>query len=119
VDAVLVGVHAGDHFGYPDCRPSFIDELGRALVTGNEGYAQPVLLAPFVHNTKTDICRLGGSLGVDWTETWSCYEGGESHCGRCGTCVERREAFRDAGVDDPTSYADPEFSFTTLAEARP
>ena len=115
-DAVLVGVHAGDHFVYPDCRPDFVDQLDVALQTGNEGVAQPVLKAPFVHNTKTDICRLGAALGVDWTLTWSCYEGDDVHCGRCGTCVERREAFRDAGVEDPTKYQDTEFAFTALAE---
>lgn len=116
-DAVLVGVHAGDHFVYPDCRPEFIDQLGRALVTGNAGVAQPALQAPFVHNSKTDICRLGDRLGVEWSETWSCYEGGDVHCGRCGTCVERREAFRDAGVSDPTEYTDRDFAFATLDEA--
>lgn len=115
--AVLVGVHAGDHFVYPDCRPEFVGQLGRALATGNEGFAQPELLAPFVHNTKTDICRLGGRLGVDWRNTWSCYEGGDVHCGRCGTCVERREAFLDADVEDPTEYADDEFAFRTLEQA--
>lgn len=115
-DAVLVGVHAGDHFVYPDCRPDFVGQLGVALQTGNEGVAQPVLKAPFVHNTKTDICRLGAALSVDWTLTWSCYEGGSVHCGRCGTCVERREAFRDAGVEDPTEYQDREFAFAALAE---
>jgi 7-cyano-7-deazaguanine synthase len=118
-DAVLVGVHAGDHFVYPDCRPAFVTELGQALATGNEGYGDVTLLAPFVHSSKTDICRLGGSLGVRWTDTWSCYEGGEVHCGRCGTCVERREAFRDAAVEDPTRYLDERFAFETLAEATP
>lgn len=116
-DAVLVGVHAGDHFVYPDCRPRFVRELGNALAFGNEGLGAVELLAPFVHNSKTDICRLGTALGVEWADTWSCYEGGVIHCGRCGTCVERREAFRDAGVDDPTEYADREFAFATLAEA--
>lgn len=114
--AVLVGVHAGDHFVYPDCRSDFIDQLGLALATGNEGFPQPELLAPFVHNTKTDICRLGERLGVAWQNTWSCYEGGQVHCGRCGTCVERREAFRDADVDDPTEYADADFAFRTLEQ---
>jgi 7-cyano-7-deazaguanine synthase len=77
------------------------------------------LLAPFVHNSKTDICRLGSALGVKWTDTWSCYEGGQQHCGRCGTCVERREAFRDAAVEDPTRYLDEQFAFETIAEATP
>jgi 7-cyano-7-deazaguanine synthase len=110
-DAVLVGVHAGDHFVYPDCRPQFISALDTALQLGNEGFGSVRLEAPFVHQSKTDIARLGARLGVDWTSTWSCYEGGEMHCGRCGTCVERREAFRDAGVADPTDYRD-----TTYAE---
>jgi 7-cyano-7-deazaguanine synthase len=117
--AVLVGVHTGDHFIYPDCRPEFVTELDTALATGNEGQADVKLLAPFVHSSKTDICRLGEVLGVDWSETWSCYEGGEEHCGRCGTCVERREAFRDAGVEDPTRYLDEQYAFETLAEATP
>jgi 7-cyano-7-deazaguanine synthase len=118
-DAVLVGVHAGDHFVYPDCRPEFVDALGQALMLGNEGYATVRLLAPFVHSSKTDICRLGGALGVPWEDTWSCYEGGEVHCGRCGTCVERREAFRDAGVTDPTSYIDTGFAEGVLQGDRP
>lgn len=116
-DAVLAGVHAGDHVVYPDCRPEFIEQLGRALVTGNEGFPQPVLSAPFVNNSKTDICRLGDRLGVDWTSTWSCYEGGEQHCGRCGTCVERREAFHDAGVEDPTTYEDAAYAREVLRKA--
>lgn len=113
-DAVLVGVHAGDHHVYPDCRPEFIDALDRALRIGNEGVGSVVLEAPFVRRSKTDICRLGGRLEVAWEETWSCYEGGDIHCGRCGTCVERREAFRDAGVTDPTTYADPDYALQVL-----
>lgn len=113
-DAVLVGVHAGDHHVYPDCRPEFIEALDRALRIGNEGVGDVSLESPFVRRSKTDICRLGGRLGVVWEETWSCYEGGDVHCGRCGTCVERREAFRDAGVTDPTTYADPDYAFAVL-----
>jgi 7-cyano-7-deazaguanine synthase len=118
-DSVLIGVHTGDHFVYPDCRPDFVTELDQALSTGNEGYGQVKLLAPFVHNSKTDICRLGDTLDVRWTDTWSCYQGGARHCGRCGTCVERREAFRDAAVNDPTEYEDESFAFKTLDEAMP
>jgi 7-cyano-7-deazaguanine synthase len=114
-DAVLVGVHAGDHFVYPDCRSPFVDALGQALRIGNEGFGNVRLEAPFVHHSKTDIARLGQRLGVDWTSTWSCYEGGQRHCGRCGTCVERREALRDAGVEDPTEYLDPSFAYEVLA----
>jgi 7-cyano-7-deazaguanine synthase len=115
-DAVLVGVHAGDHFVYPDCRPNFIGALDEALRVGNEGYADVRLEAPFVHHSKTDIARLGGRLGVDWSNTWSCYEGGLQQCGRCGTCVERQEAFRDAGLADPTEYADSTYAAKVLAE---
>ena len=117
-DAVLVGVHAGDHHVYPDCRPAFVTALDEALRIGNEGVGNVRLEAPFVNHSKTDIARLGARLGVEWSETWSCYEGGEVHCGRCGTCVERHEAFRDAGVTDLTAYADPDFAQRTLAEHR-
>ena len=113
-NAVLVGVHAGDHHVYPDCRPAFIEALDRALRIGNEGVGNVTLEAPFVRRSKTDICRLGGRLGVAWEETWSCYEGGDVHCGRCGTCVERREAFRDAGVADPATYTDPDYAHLVL-----
>jgi 7-cyano-7-deazaguanine synthase len=117
-DAVLVGVHAGDHHVYPDCRPAFVSALDEALRIGNEGVGNVRLEAPFVNHSKTDIARLGARLGVEWSETWSCYEGGEVHCGRCGTCVERHEAFRDAGVADSTAYADPGFAERTLADHR-
>lgn len=114
-DALLVGVHAGDHHVYPDCRPAFVAAMDEALRIGNEGVGNVRVEAPFVHRSKTDIARLGARLGVDWTSTWSCYEGGEIHCGRCGTCVERREAFRDAYVVDPTSYADMHYAERILA----
>lgn len=118
-DAVLVGVHAGDQFVYPDCKPSFVDALGRALQVGNEGIGDVRLEAPFVHRSKTDIARLGHRLSVDWGSTWSCYEGGEVHCGRCGTCVERREAFHDAGIKDPTDYLDTAYACEVLAGGKP
>lgn len=111
---VLVGVHAGDHHVYPDCRPEFVDAMDVALRIGNEDYADLKLEAPFVTHSKTDICRLGGRLQVPFEDTWSCYEGGDVHCGRCGTCVERIEAFRDAGVPDPTEYEDAEYATITL-----
>lgn len=105
-EVVAVGVHAGDHPIYPDCRPEFIEAMDAALVLATDGYAKPGfhLIAPFVRSTKADIARIGDALGVPWAETWSCYAGGAVHCGRCGTCVERREAFDLAGVDDPTEY---------------
>lgn len=98
---LYTAVHAGDHAVYADCRPDFIEALSRAtmLSCGVE------IAAPFVHMTKTDIAAVGAGLDVPYHLTWSCYEGGTEHCGRCGTCIERAEAFRDAGLDDPTVYA--------------
>lgn len=104
---VAVGVHAGDHPVYADCRPSFIDSARIAVEQATDG--QVTVVAPFVNETKTDIARHAGRLGLPIDQTWSCYEGGEIHCGRCGTCVERIEALHDAGVEDPTVYADPAY----------
>lgn len=104
---VALGVHAGDHAVYPDCRPEFIDAFAHAVHAANEGFNPPAIEAPFVHWSKTDIARHGDALGVPYALTWSCYRGAAKHCGTCGTCVERMEAFRDAGVPDPTVYATP------------
>lgn len=107
-EVLACGVHAGDHFIYPDCRPQFIDQLDIALRTGTQGHRSDELglIAPFVYKTKTDIAAIGGELGVRFDQTWTCYEGGEVHCGKCGACTERREAFRDSKVADPTTYAE-------------
>lgn len=98
---LYTAVHAGDHEVYADCRPEFIEALSRATVLS----CGVKIIAPFVHMTKADIARHGANQGVPYALTWSCYEGGIEHCGKCGTCIERREAFRDAGLDDPTLYA--------------
>ncbi|MBB3355877.1 7-cyano-7-deazaguanine synthase QueC [Rhizobium lentis] len=108
-DAVAVAVHGGDHFIYPDCRPSFIDAFQRMQNEALDGYASVKLLAPYVEISKTDIVADGAKHGTPFAETWSCYKGGSLHCGRCGTCVERREAFHLAGVADPTEYEDRDF----------
>jgi 7-cyano-7-deazaguanine synthase len=108
-EAVAVAVHGGDHFIYPDCRPGFIDSFQVMQDHALEGYADVVLYAPFVKVSKADIVREGARIAASFGETWSCYKGGERHCGRCGTCVERREAFFLAGVEDPTLYEDPDF----------
>jgi len=101
--AVAYAAHSGDHAIYPDCRPDFVDAADRVLRLANW---EPVrLLAPFVGMDKAAIVKLGASLGVPFERTWSCYKGGAVHCGTCGTCVERREAFKLAGVPDPTEYA--------------
>lgn len=110
-DAELVAyaAHGGDHFIYPDCRPAFVDAFANMERRANEGFADVRLEAPFLNLSKAQVVELGERLGVPYQETWSCYQGGDVHCGRCGTCVERKEAFRLAGVNDPTQYADVEY----------
>jgi len=106
-ETVAFGAHAGDHAIYPDCRPEFVEALCKALQIGNEwSDPLPEVVGPFLDMTKANIATLGQALGVPWEKTWTCYKGGEIHCGRCGTCVERREAFRLARVEDPTEYLD-------------
>lgn len=107
-DAVAIGAHSGDHPIYPDCRPEFISAFQRAARLANAGFLPDEfeVLAPFAGMSKTDIVRLGAGLHVPFDVTWSCYHGGDEHCGVCGTCVERREAFAEAGVPDPTSYTE-------------
>lgn len=116
-DAVAVAVHGGDHFIYPDCRPGFIDAFQAMQNHALDGYADLQLYAPYVHGSKADIVRDGAKHGTPFADTWSCYKGGKTHCGRCGTCVERREAFHLAGVEDPTEYADPDFWITAVEKA--
>lgn len=104
VDAqgVVIAAHSGDHAIYPDCREPFMQAMAAAMEHGT--YADIKLLRPFIAMDKTAIARRGVELGVDFSETWSCYKGGEIHCGVCGTCVERREAFQLASLPDPTTY---------------
>lgn len=109
MDAVATAVHGGDHYIYPDCRPPFIQTFAEMQNHALEDVANITLFTPFLEKTKSDIVKEGALLGVEFENTWSCYEGGEQHCGRCGTCVERREAFALAGVEDPTSYTDADF----------
>ncbi len=105
-DVLACGVHAGDHFIYPDCRPEFIENLNAALRVGTDGHRSDglELYAPFIDKTKTDIAAIGGDLGVPYEMTWTCYEGKDVHCGKCGSCTERKEAFHDSGVNDGTEY---------------
>lgn len=99
---VAFGAHGGDHAIYPDCRPEFVRAMNHAAEVADW---KPVnVLAPFAQNDKASIVRIGVKLGVPFARTWSCYNGRELHCGVCGTCVERREAFQLAGVEDPTAY---------------
>lgn len=100
-DKLYFGAHSGDHFVYPDCRPEFAGALNTALRIGNEGFADVSLLAPFNEMSKTDIARRGFELKVPFEKTWSCYRGEERPCLKCGTCVERTEAFLDNDKQDP------------------
>jgi 7-cyano-7-deazaguanine synthase len=102
--AVAFGAHTGDHFIYPDCRPEFVRAFERMVNVAVEGLASIEILAPLLAMTKADIVKLGDELGVPFERTWSCYKGGALHCGACGTCFERREAFALARVADPTLY---------------
>ncbi len=101
-EALVIAAHSGDHAIYPDCREPFMQGMAAAMREGT--YAKIELLRPFIHLDKAGIAKLGASLGVDYGKTWSCYKGGDLHCGKCGTCVERIEAFQLAGLDDPTVY---------------
>src|SRR5262249_33666324 len=101
-DAVAFGAHGGEHTNYPDCQPPFAEAMH--LAAGVCDFRPIRVLAPFVTLVKTDIVRRGAELGVPFELTWSCYAGGEFHCGRCGTCIDRKAAFRQAGVKDPTQY---------------
>ena len=101
---VQLAVHAGDHAVYPDCRPEFISAMNEAAILGN-AWTPVRVIAPYIHMTKAQIVRLGTMIHVPYEKTWSCYKGLQFHCGKCGTCVERREAFQLAEVKDPTIYA--------------
>ncbi len=102
LDQVFIANHGGDHTIYPDCRPEFINAIDAAATAGT--YNNVKVVAPYTKITKSDIARIGKKLGIDYTETWSCYKGGEVHCGKCGTCVERKEALAEAGIEDKTIY---------------
>lgn len=99
---VMIANHGGDHAIYPDCRPGFVEAMSKAMEEGT--YTETRIFAPYTNLTKAQIVARGAVLGVDYSLTYSCYKGAARHCGRCGTCVERKEAFEQAGVVDPTEY---------------
>ena len=99
---VMIANHFGDHSIYPDCRAGFVRAMSQAMAEGT--YDGITLFAPYTDISKTDIARRGAALGIDYSLTYSCYKGGEKHCGKCGPCVERKEAMREAGIDDTTEY---------------
>ena len=116
-ETVAAAVHGGDHFIYPDCRPAFIDAFQTMQNYALEDLVKIGLYTPFLNVAKADIVATGSKLAVPFASTWSCYKGGELHCGRCGTCVERLEAFAIAGVADPTEYLDRNFWKTAVNKA--
>ena len=99
---VLIANHAGDHTIYPDCRQQFIDAMSAAMTNGT--YEGVHIFAPYTNITKANIAQRGARIGINYAETYSCYKGGANHCGKCGTCIERREALAEAGVTDTTTY---------------
>ena len=101
-DTVAYAAHAGDHTIYPDCRPEFATAMDEALKLCDWNTVS--LYRPFVQLSKHDLVRKGNELGVPFEKTWSCYAGNDKHCGKCGTCVERKEAFELVGLLDPTEY---------------
>ena len=102
LDEIYIANHFGDHAIYPDCRSSFIEPMTKAVEAGTSNAVK--LCAPYTDISKTDIAMRGRSLGIDYSRTWSCYEGGKVQCGVCATCRERREAIAGAGLQDPTKY---------------
>lgn len=102
LNRIYIANHGGDHTIYPDCRPEFINAMTAATQAGT--FNNTRVEAVFTNITKADIVRIGNKLGINYAETWSCYKGGKCHCGKCGTCIERKEAFQEAGLTDPTEY---------------
>ena len=103
-DVIILGNHSGDHAIYPDCRPEFIENIEKAIYFGTDKHIKVV--SPFCLKSKGDIVKIGNELGVDFSLTYSCYKGKEKHCGKCGTCRERKKSFELVGVKDPTEYED-------------
>ena len=103
-NSIAIASHNGDHAIYPDCREAFMTKFIDCVREGNWGADGLQLHRPFINWSKADIARHGHEVGAPLQLTYSCYEGAEIHCGQCGTCVERREAFAVAGVQDPTEY---------------
>jgi 7-cyano-7-deazaguanine synthase len=99
---VMMANHGGDHTIYPDCRAEFVEAMSEATKAGT--FPGIEIVAPYTDITKADIAMRGKALGIDYSKTWSCYKGGDVHCGKCGTCMERKEALRDAGIADTTIY---------------
>ncbi|MDE5942463.1 MAG: 7-cyano-7-deazaguanine synthase QueC [Muribaculaceae bacterium] len=101
LSTIMLANHSGDHAIYPDCRPAFVEAMGKAIEEGT--YERLRLFCPYTGLTKGEIVKRGLAVGIDYRQTYSCYRGGEKHCGTCGTCSERHEALREAGLN-PTDF---------------
>lgn len=101
-EGIILGNHTGDHVVYKDCRPDFIDKMKAAIMAGTNHEIS--LISPFCFFSKSEIVKIGSSLNVDFSLTYSCYNGGDKHCGKCATCLERKDAFIQAGIKDATIY---------------
>ncbi len=100
--AVYYGAHSGDHFIYPDCRPEFVQKMHDVCQIAN--YEPVDIISPYLHQTKIEILKDGLKMGLDYSKTWTCYNGREKACGKCGSCQERLEAFALNQVTDPLPY---------------
>ena len=99
---VYYGAHSGDHAIYPDCRPEFVEKMQDVCAIAN--YTPVEIHAPYLHDTKIALLRDGLAMGLDYANTWTCYNGREQACGKCGACQERLEAFQHNGITDPLAY---------------
>lgn len=101
-DKVFYGAHSGDHDIYPDCRPEFVDAMNGVSALAN--YEPIEIVSPFLHDSKLTILKTGLEMGLDYANTWTCYQGLEKACGKCGSCIERLSAFAAMGLTDPIAY---------------
>jgi len=99
---VYYGAHSGDHHIYPDCRPEFVDAMNAVSKIAN--YQSVEIVTPFLNNSKGEILKAGLAMDLDYGKTWTCYNGREKSCGKCGACNERLEAFAEQGKTDPLAY---------------
>lgn len=99
---VYYGAHSGDHAIYPDCRPEFVEKMNDVCQIAN--YEAVEIFSPYLTVSKTDILTDGLNMDLDYSQTWTCYNGREKACGKCGACQERLEAFRDNNAIDPLTY---------------
>ena len=99
---VFYGAHSGDHHIYPDCRPEFVEAMNAVAKIAN--YQSVEIVTPFLHSSKGEILKTGLAMNLDYGKTWTCYNGREKSCGKCGACNERLEAFAEQGAQDPLTY---------------